>query len=113
MAGQIQRRGVAFVVTSAVLDALQRKGAGPQTLAAIQALAPVNGTPIPGSLGGRVREVTVIKSAIRDSGQIEGEFTQEEVMDLSKLLSTGALPASLDFLDDRNVCPSRSLGPTG
>jgi protein-export membrane protein SecD len=63
-------------------------------------------------MGGRVREVANIKSAIRDSGQIEGAFTQEEVMDLSKLLHTGALPASLDFLDERNVCPSSSLGPT-
>jgi preprotein translocase subunit SecD len=63
-------------------------------------------------MGGRVREVANIKSAIRDSGQIEGAFTQEEVMYLSKLLHTGALPASLDFLDERNVCPSSSLGPT-
>ena len=43
-------------------------------------------------MGGTVREVAVIKSAIRDSGEIEGSFSQNEVMELSKLLRTGALP---------------------
>lgn len=59
-------------------------------------------------MGGRVREVAVIKSGIRDSGQIEGTFTQDEVMDLSKLLRTGALPASLVYLEQRTV--GASLG---
>jgi preprotein translocase subunit SecD len=59
-------------------------------------------------MGGRVREVAVIKEAIRDSGEIEGSFTQDEVTDLSKLLRTGALPASLVFLEDRTV--GASLG---
>ena len=59
-------------------------------------------------MGGRVREVAVIKSAIRDSGQIEGTFTQGEVMDLSRLLRTGALPASLVYLEQRTV--GASLG---
>jgi len=59
-------------------------------------------------MGGQVREVAVIKSAIRDSGQIEGTFTQNEVMDLSKLLRTGALPASLVYLEQRTV--GASLG---
>jgi protein-export membrane protein SecD len=62
-------------------------------------------------MGGRVREVFNIKGAIRDSGQIEGAFTQEEVVDLSRLLHTGALPASLDLLDERASCSSSSLGP--
>jgi preprotein translocase subunit SecD len=64
------------------------------------------------TMGGRVREVAVIKSAIRDSGQIEGAFTQEEVVDLSKLLHTGALPASLVYLEERNACRGSNLGPT-
>lgn len=55
-----------------------------------------------------VREVAVIKGAIRDSGVIEGTFSQEEVVKLSKLLETGALPASLDYLEDRTV--GASLG---
>ena len=59
-------------------------------------------------MGGRVREVAVIKSAIRDSGVIEGTFSQDEVMDLSKLLRTGALPASLIYLEQRTV--GASLG---
>jgi preprotein translocase subunit SecD len=60
-------------------------------------------------MGGRVREVAVIKSAIPGGqGLIEGGFTQTEAEDLSKLLRTGALPASLVFLEDRTV--GASLG---
>jgi len=60
-------------------------------------------------MGGRIREVAVIKSPIPGgSGLIEGGFTQEEANDLSKLLRTGALPASLIFLEDRTV--GASLG---
>jgi preprotein translocase subunit SecD len=59
-------------------------------------------------LGGHAREVAVIKSGIHDQGLIEGGFTQQEVTDLSKLLQTGSLPASLVFLEDRTV--GASLG---
>jgi preprotein translocase subunit SecD len=59
-------------------------------------------------MGGRVREVANIQSAIRDSGEIVGSFTPDEVMILSKLLRTGALPASLVPLEDRTV--GASLG---
>ncbi len=59
-------------------------------------------------LGGRVREVANIRSAIRDSGEIEGSFSQDEVDVLSKMLRTGALPASLEYLEDRTV--GASLG---
>jgi preprotein translocase subunit SecD len=59
-------------------------------------------------MGGRVREVANIESAIRDSGEIRGSFSQEEVQDLSKLLRTGALPASLEYLENRTV--GASLG---
>ena len=59
-------------------------------------------------MGGRVREVTSIKSAIRDRGEIEGSFSPEEVTILSKMLRTGALPASLNYLEDRTV--GASLG---
>jgi preprotein translocase subunit SecD len=55
-----------------------------------------------------VREVANIKSAIRDQGEIEGTFSQDEVMNLSNLLRTGALPASLNYLEDRTV--GASLG---
>jgi preprotein translocase subunit SecD len=54
-------------------------------------------------MGGTVREVAVIKGAIRDSGLIEGSFNQNEVMELSKLLRTGALPASLNYIEASTV----------
>jgi preprotein translocase subunit SecD len=56
----------------------------------------------------QVREVATIQSAIRDRGEITGSFTQDEVAALSKLLSTGALPASLVQLEKRFV--GASLG---
>jgi preprotein translocase subunit SecD len=59
-------------------------------------------------MGGRVREVASIKSAIRDRGEIEGSFSPDEVEILSKMLRTGALPASLNYLEDRTV--GASLG---
>ncbi|HEY1580599.1 MAG TPA: protein translocase subunit SecD [Terracidiphilus sp.] len=59
-------------------------------------------------LGGRVKEVANIESAIRDSGEIRGSFSQDEVTILSKMLRTGALPASIDYIEDRTV--GASLG---
>jgi preprotein translocase subunit SecD len=59
-------------------------------------------------MGGRVREVATIQSAIRDSGEITGSFSPDEVTILSKMLRTGALPASLNYLEDRTV--GASLG---
>jgi preprotein translocase subunit SecD len=59
-------------------------------------------------LGGRVKEVANIESAIRDSGEIRGSFSQDEVTILSKMLRTGALPASINYLEDRTV--GASLG---
>ena len=59
-------------------------------------------------MGGRVREVARIDSAIRDRGYIRGSFSPDEVTILSKMLRTGALPASLEYLEDRTV--GASLG---
>jgi preprotein translocase subunit SecD len=59
-------------------------------------------------LGGRVKEVANIESSIRDSGEIRGSFSTDEVAILSKMLRTGALPASLNYLEDRTV--GASLG---
>jgi preprotein translocase subunit SecD len=56
----------------------------------------------------QVREVAVIKGAIRDRGEITGSFSPDEVAALSKLLRTGALPASLQQLEKRFV--GASLG---
>lgn len=66
------------------------------------------GNPMAVVMGGTVREVANIKSPIHDRGEIEGAFSEEEVTDLSKLLRTGALPASLTYLEDRTV--GASLG---
>jgi preprotein translocase subunit SecD len=54
-------------------------------------------------MGGTVREVAVIHEPIRDSGEIEGSFSPEEVTMLSRLLRTGALPASLNYIDASTV----------
>jgi preprotein translocase subunit SecD len=59
-------------------------------------------------MGGRWKEVATIQSAIRDTGEITGSFSPEEVALLSKTLRTGALPASLNYLEDRTV--GASLG---
>lgn len=59
-------------------------------------------------MGGRVRSVARIDSGIHDTGEITGSFTQDEVMALSKLLRTGALPASLVYLQQQTV--GASLG---
>jgi preprotein translocase subunit SecD len=57
-------------------------------------------------MGGTVREVATIQSGIRDSGEITGSFSPDEVTMLSKLLRTGALPASLNYLDAETVGPT-------
>ena len=59
-------------------------------------------------MGGHVREVARIDSGIHDSGYIKGSFSPTEVEILSKMLRTGALPASLEYLEDRIV--GASLG---
>jgi preprotein translocase subunit SecD len=59
-------------------------------------------------MGDQVKEVANIESAIRDSGEIRGAFSPDEVLVLSKMLRTGALPASLNYLEDRTV--GASLG---
>jgi len=59
-------------------------------------------------LNNRVREVAGIQGAIRDSGRITGGFTREQANDLSMMLRTGALPASITYLETRTV--GASLG---
>jgi preprotein translocase subunit SecD len=54
-------------------------------------------------MGGTVREVANIKDPIRDNGEIEGSFSPDEVAMLSKLLRSGALPASLSYIDENTV----------
>ena len=57
-------------------------------------------------LDGRVHTAPVIQSRITDEGRINGSFSQEEAADLSLVLRSGALPASLDYLEERTVGPT-------
>src|SRR5258708_26747546 len=61
-------------------------------------------------LDNKVREVAGIQSAIRDSGEITGGFTKPQAHDRSLMLRTGALPASISFLETRTV--GATLGAT-
>ena len=64
----------------------------------------------PGSMAivleNKVREVAGINSAISDSGEITGGFSRQQAEDLSLMLRTGSLPASLSYLETRTVGPS-------
>jgi preprotein translocase subunit SecD len=58
-------------------------------------------------LDNTIREVATIQGAIRDQGQISGGgFTADSAQNLSLLLRTGALPASIHFLEERTIGPS-------
>ncbi len=57
-------------------------------------------------LDGRVMSAPNIESRITDSGIIRGQFTQEEVEDLSMVLRSGALPAKIEIFEQRTVGPS-------
>jgi preprotein translocase subunit SecD len=56
-------------------------------------------------LDNKVQEVANIQSAIRDQGQIAG-LGEQKAKDLSLMLRTGALPASIHYLEERTVGPS-------
>lgn len=57
-------------------------------------------------LDNRVFSAPVIQSRISDEGRITGSFTPQEAADLSLVLKSGALPASLTYLEERTVGPS-------
>ena len=57
-------------------------------------------------LDGRVVSAPRIESRITDEGRISGSFTQQEAQDLVLTLRSGALPASLTYLEERTVGPS-------
>lgn len=54
----------------------------------------------------RVASAPAIQSRIDDEGRITGNFTTQEAQDLSLVLRSGALPASLTYLEERTVGPS-------
>ncbi len=57
-------------------------------------------------LDNKVMEVATIKSEIGDQGVIEGRFTDQQAKDLALVLNSGALPASIKYLEERTVGPS-------
>ncbi len=57
-------------------------------------------------LDNKVQEVATIKEPIRDRGQIEGRFSEQEAKDLALILRSGALPAGIKYLEERTVGPS-------
>jgi preprotein translocase subunit SecD len=57
-------------------------------------------------LDGRVQSAPNIEGQINTEGRISGSFTQEEVQNLSLVLRSGALPASLTYLQERTIGPS-------
>ncbi len=64
------------------------------------------GRPLAIVLDGRVQSAPTIESRISDSGVITGSFTQQEVEDLATVLRSGALPAGIEYLEQRAVGPS-------
>ena len=57
-------------------------------------------------LNGEVKSIAFIKSQIFDSGQISGRFTKQSAEDLALTLRSGALPAPIEYLEERTVGPS-------
>lgn len=57
-------------------------------------------------LDGRVQTAPRIESRIDYEGRITGTFSSQEAADLALTLRSGALPASLTYLEERTVGPS-------
>jgi preprotein translocase subunit SecD len=57
-------------------------------------------------LNDEVRSAPFIKSQITDSGQISGSFTKQSAEDLALTLRSGALPAKIEYIEERTVGPS-------
>jgi preprotein translocase subunit SecD len=65
------------------------------------------GKPMAIVLDNRVREVAIIKAEIHDQGDISGGgITEQYAKDLSMLLRTGALPATIGYLQESTIGPS-------
>ncbi|HVP50996.1 MAG TPA: protein translocase subunit SecD [Terriglobales bacterium] len=57
-------------------------------------------------LDNKVMEVATIQEQIHDTGRITGAFTEQATKDLAMVLNSGALPASIRYLEERTVGPS-------
>jgi preprotein translocase subunit SecD len=54
----------------------------------------------------RVQSAPTIEGRIASDGQISGGFTQQEAQDLALILRSGALPATLTYLEERTIGPT-------
>lgn len=57
-------------------------------------------------LNDEVKSIAFIKSQISDQGEISGNFTKESAEDLALTLKSGALPAPIEYMEERTVGPS-------
>ncbi|MGH9396757.1 MAG: protein translocase subunit SecD [Terriglobia bacterium] len=57
-------------------------------------------------LDNQVQSAPVIQGQISDNGQITGSFTPQQASDLALKLRSGALPASISYLQESTVGPS-------
>ncbi len=58
------------------------------------------------ALNGEIKSIAYIKSQIFDSGEISGKFTKTSAEDLALTLKSGALPAKIEYQEERTVGPS-------
>jgi preprotein translocase subunit SecD len=58
------------------------------------------------ALNDEVKSIAFIKSQIFDQGEITGNFTKEQGEDLALTLRSGALPAPIEYQEERTVGPS-------
>jgi preprotein translocase subunit SecD len=57
-------------------------------------------------LNGQVKSIAYIKSQIFDQGEISGQFVKSTAEDLALTLKSGALPAAIEYQEERTVGPS-------
>src|SRR6478672_9812885 len=57
-------------------------------------------------LNDEVKSAAFIKSQIFDSGEISGKFQKQSAEDLALTLKSGALPAGIEYQEERTVGPS-------
>jgi preprotein translocase subunit SecD len=57
-------------------------------------------------LNNEVKSAAYIKERIFDTGEISGNFTKTDADDLALTLRSGALPAKIEYLEERTVGPS-------
>ncbi|MBY0373924.1 MAG: protein translocase subunit SecD, partial [Bryobacteraceae bacterium] len=57
-------------------------------------------------LDNKIQSAPTIESKISDTGRITGAGSQQDASDLSLVLKSGSLPASIQYLEERSVGPS-------